>query len=125
MKSYTGKGFKKIRIKKKQNIKPLNPELSQLINERNKLIMMTGNQEAEEKINILNEKVCEIEAFENREKIMKHFSSFSQDPEKINLQQMWKLNKKNSGQSVEMYYQWLRKTIKGNLSQIQEPSKNY
>ena len=93
LKAYCSKSFKKIRIKKKQNLKPLNPELLNLINERNKLIM-DENVEDEMKIEEISEKICDIEAFENREIIMKNFESFSQDPEKINMQQMWKLNKK-------------------------------
>ena len=72
----------------------MNPELSKLINERNKMMTNDVNPEVKEEIRKLNENICEIESRENREKIMKHFNSFNDDPEKINLQQMWKLNKK-------------------------------
>ena len=34
----------------------------------------------EEKIDELNEKISEIEAFENREKVMKNFNNFSDNP---------------------------------------------
>ena len=94
LKTYCGKAFRKIRIKKNQKMKPINPELSKLIDERNELMGCRGNIEAEKEIDKLNEKVSEFEAFENREKIMKHFKAFSENPEQINLQQMWKLNKK-------------------------------
>ena len=35
-----------------------------------------------------------MEALENREKVMKYFKSFSDNPESINMQEMWKINKK-------------------------------
>ena len=94
LKTYCSKAFRKVRIQKKTNIKPLNPELSKLINERNKMMTNDVNPEVKEEIRKVNENICEIESRENREKIMKHFNSFNDDPEKINLQQMWKLNKK-------------------------------
>ena len=63
-----------------------------MIDERNKL--MTATTDKQEEIDKLNGNICEFEASENREKIMKNFKSFGDNPEKINLQQMWKLNKK-------------------------------
>ena len=75
-------------------MKPLNPELSRLITERNKLMTIYSHPEIEDEIVKINENICEIEALENRDKIMKNFNSFNDNPEKINLQQMWKLNKK-------------------------------
>ena len=38
----------------------------------------------------LNFKIADQEAKESRDKIMKHFSFFSQNPDKIDLQKMWK-----------------------------------
>ena len=35
LKTYCGKAFRKIRIRKNQKMKPINPELSKLIDERN------------------------------------------------------------------------------------------
>ena len=92
LKTYCRKAFKKIRISKKRKIKPLNPELSKMIDERNTL--MTAKPENQEEIDKLNGNICEIEASENRDKIMKNFKSFGDTPEKINQQQMWKLNRK-------------------------------
>ena len=92
LKTYCSKAFKKIRIRKKRNIKPLNSEISRLIDERNNL--MNAKSDNVEQIDKLNENISEIEASENREKIMKNFKSFSDNPDKINIQQMWKLNKK-------------------------------
>ena len=92
LKTYCSKAFKKIRIQKKRKLKPLNSELSRLIDERNKL--MNAKSDNEEEIDKLNGNICEIEALENREKIMKNFKSFSDNPDKLNLQQMWKMNKK-------------------------------
>ena len=92
LKLFCGKAFRKIRIQNKQKIKALNPDLSKLIDERNQLIISDPADEGE--IDAINEKICEIEALENREIIMKNFKSFSQNPDEINLQQMWKLNKK-------------------------------
>ena len=94
--SHIRKSFQKIRIKKK-NIKPLNRSISKLIDRRNRLI----NLEADNiQIQHLNEEIAEFEAEENRSKIIKHFKSYSDDPEGINLQQMWKTLKKISPNST-------------------------
>ena len=38
----------------------------------------------------MNREISELEANYNREKIIKHFKSLNEDPEKVNLSQMWK-----------------------------------
>ena len=76
---------------------------------------MNAKSDNEEEIDKLNGNICEIEALENREKIMKNFKSFSDNPDKLNLQQMWKMNKKL----------WPRKITKEKLFQIQKPLKSF
>ena len=64
LKTYCSKAFKKIRIQKKRKMKPLNPELSRLITERNKLMTIYSHPEIEDEIVKINENICEIEALE-------------------------------------------------------------
>ena len=87
LKSKCRKTFKKIRITKKKNVKPLNQNISKLIDERN---FLKSKKENESIIECLNNKISELEAEENRNKIMKYFNAYSENPENINLQQMWK-----------------------------------
>ena len=84
---YFRSSFKKIRIKSKMKMKPLNNKITQLITLRNNLLLKNGS---EEDLIELNNHISDLEAKENRDLIMKHFKSFSEDPEKINLTQMWK-----------------------------------
>ena len=55
---------------KKKHIKPLNNEISQLINTRNKL-ESSGNPEVEEEIRSIEESIYSWEAGENRKLILK------------------------------------------------------
>ena len=50
--------------------------------------------QVKQKINEINEAIAEEEAKENRDKIVENFKTLSENPENINLQQMWKLSKK-------------------------------
>ena len=85
------KSFKKIRITKNKKAKNISPEASELINIRNKLLNSKDN---EKEIEALNEKISDIEAQINRNKIVKTFQEFSQNPENCNLGKIWKcLNK--------------------------------
>ena len=90
LKSFLKKSFKKIRIKKK-TVKPLKPEISNLINQRNILV---NDKENQEKIESLNKAISKLEAKENRDLIMENFKHYSDNPEQINLSQMWKTLKK-------------------------------
>ena len=90
LKSHCQNAFKKIRINKKKNIKPLKPELSFLINKRNKLKIIPENNENTKYLADIEEKISKLEAEENREMIGKNFKKFSMDPENINLSEMWK-----------------------------------
>ena len=83
--SYCQKSFKKIRIRTKRIEKPLKPEMLKMILLRNSLLQKKGNQR---KVDELNRIISEMEAQENRDKIMKHFKSMSDNPESVNLSQM-------------------------------------
>jgi hypothetical protein len=86
--------FKKIRINHKKRMKPIKPNISCLINQRNKLKKNIQDKETKMKIEDIEINIFKLEAVENRESIIENFKKFSQNPEKINLQEMWKvLNK--------------------------------
>ena len=87
--SYCKKAFKKIRIKKKR-IKPIKHEIASLIDERNWLVNNAGDQD---KINSVDIDIAQKEAEESRNIIINNFKKFSENPENVNLQQMWKLMK--------------------------------
>ena len=93
LESYCQKSFRKIRIRKKF-VKPLKQHISKLIDERNVLTLQPDNPEIQAKIYKLSIEIADEEAKENRDKIMQNFKNISEDPEKVNLQQMWKLSKK-------------------------------
>ena len=89
LKTYCSKAYKKIRIRKKP-IKPLKQPMASLINERNAISKEEETPEIKRKIDELSKQIFEIEAEDNRNKIMKNFKQFSDNPENINMQQMWK-----------------------------------
>ena len=92
LKSFCHKAFKKIRIRNNK-IKPINHSISMVIDERN-LLTQKDETKNKVKINYINNSIAELEAEENRNKIFKNFSSFSENPDSVNMQQMWKLLKK-------------------------------
>ena len=63
--------------------------------------------------------ISDMEAKLNREKIIKYFKAFSDDPEKINLQQMWKTLKR-LWPKVESKIPSAKKDHKGRI--ISEPN---
>ena len=85
--------FRKIRIRKKKR-KPINKNLSNLIDERNRLMTNCDDPETKIKIDQISITIADEEAEENRAKIMENFKDLSEDPENINLQQMWKMCKR-------------------------------
>ena len=93
LETFCKKSFKKIRIKK-QNIKPIKQSIAILIDERNSLMKQIDEPGIKMKISEINEIIAEEEAKENRAKIINNFQSLSENPENINLQQMWKLCKR-------------------------------
>ena len=86
LQSYCKKSFSKIRIKKPKTDKISKP-LSVLIDKRNKLLKQKGSSFENDRISKL---IADIEAQENRNKIMKSFHYFSEHPENIQMQKMWK-----------------------------------
>ena len=92
MQTFCSKSFKKIRIRKK-NIKPLKSPFQKLIDERNYLSNL-ADDENKDKLEELTRKISELEAEENRNKLIKNFKEFSDNPETINLQQVWKTLKR-------------------------------
>ena len=93
LKKYCGKAFKKIRVKKK-TLKPINSDISKLIKEKNELSKLRDVPNVEEAIDTIDRNISEIEALENRNIILENFKSYSDNPETINMQEMWKKNKK-------------------------------
>ena len=65
-----------------------------LIEERNRISGNIDQKNTKEKIEQLDIEISEIEALENRNKIIKNFKAYSDNPESVNLQQMWKQHKK-------------------------------
>ena len=63
-----------------------------MIDERN-LLTQKDETKNKVKINYINNYIAELEAEENRNKIFKNFSSFTENPDSVNMQQMWKLLK--------------------------------
>ena len=57
-----------------------------MINLRNSMIL---NKENPSKIENLNKAISDIEAEESRQIMLDHFDSYSANPEKINLNEMW------------------------------------
>ena len=116
LKSYCSRTFKKIRVTGRKKTKPMNKEMIELINQRNMLlkrrkvnckkcgkeeknktfkINCTDNHEVNEnEIELIEKTISNIEAKENRELVFKHFKNFNENPEAINMGQVWKLMKK-------------------------------
>ena len=93
LKSSCRKSFKKIRIKK-QNVFPMNDEISKLIDQRNSLVNSSDDGDKEVKLAEISLKISNMEADENRKKLMDNFQQFSDNPENVNVSKMWKLLKK-------------------------------
>ena len=78
--------FKRIRITKNTRLKAFPHEISALINERNKLMKNKNLIELQK----IEEKISTIEAKLNYEKNKNAFGNFCQDPENVNIQEVWK-----------------------------------
>ena len=90
LKQFCKKSFRKIRIKKEKK-QLLNEVIVKLIDERNTLVKEGGNEAA---IHRIEEAIAEKEAEDNRNILVENFKHLSDNPEAINLQEMWKLNSK-------------------------------
>ena len=90
LKLFIKKSFKKIRIKQRKK-QYLNVAIAKLIDKRNNLV---SRGEDEATIGQLEEIIAEKEAEENRKILIENFKPLADNPETINLQEMWKLNSK-------------------------------
>ena len=68
-------------------------------------------------VDSIEHKIAKIEAKENRDKVIKKFKRFSEDPENINLQEMWKVLK-SIGPKFKKLFRWPKRIIKEKLFQI-------
>ena len=86
LKKYCGKAFKKIRIKKRN--KTNKQKIVELIsNKKKEFSRNTDQKDIKEKIAEIYREIAEIEAFENRNKVL-DFKSLSDNPESVNFQEM-------------------------------------
>ena len=95
LKAVCSEAFSKIRIKNK-NFIPIKKEMLNLITERNNLIVQSDNPIRKKKLDVINHKISNMEAEDNRNKLLENFKFFSDNPESINMSKMWKLLKKIS-----------------------------
>ena len=94
LKSFCNQAFKKIRIKDR-SMKPINKEISNLIDKRNDLLGKDReNKNIKDDLESINNEIANREAEDNRNKLVENFQYFSENPDKINMSQMWKLLKK-------------------------------
>jgi hypothetical protein len=83
---HVSNAFKKVRITKKKYLKPPPPNISNLIDVRNKI---SGKNDCLKEVELLDEKISNLEAESNRNIIHQQFQNYSEDPENVNLQQVW------------------------------------
>ena len=107
LKKCCSKTFKRIRIRNNRT-KPVNKRFSDLIDKKNELVKKGASEIEIDEVNIA---IAEAEADENRAKIMKEFQYFSENPENINSQKMWK-SLKIFAQKSNPFYPVLSKIIK-------------
>ena len=81
--------FKKVRITKKIKGNVFDKKVNKFVNIRNKIMNDQVNRYHE--IEEIKKEIAEMEAKMNRNKIVENFQSFSENPESLNLQQVWKL----------------------------------
>ena len=86
MQSFCQQSFKKIRIKK-NCAEPVSRKISTLIEKRNKLVT---NDSPTDEIEEIYNSITEREAARNREKVLKHFKYYSENPERIQMQKCGK-----------------------------------
>ena len=93
LKSHVQASFKKIRINGKKCTKKINPKMSSLIDERNKLVKSSLSDIEKIQVEKLEKTISSMQAEDNYLLIMKNFKRFSDNPENINLQEIWKILK--------------------------------
>ena len=65
-------------------------------------------------VDSIEHKIAKIEAKENRDKVIKNFKRFSEDPENINIQEMWKVLK-SIGPKFKKTVPMAKKNYKGKI----------
>ena len=94
LKKHCHRAFKKVRIKEKpQNKFLINKEISQLVNQRNRLLK-TVQRDGDTVIKDIEKDISNREAEINRDFVRKQLKHFSGDQENINLSEMWKILKR-------------------------------
>ena len=84
--------FTKIRIKIKKHLKPLDPKINYLMNQRNNLLKEEKRHpENVKKITNIEETISNMETEESIDLIWKKFEQFNDNPENVNLQSVWKV----------------------------------
>ena len=83
--------FKKVRVTNKMKVNPIPADVSKLIDRRNELAKNVFKT-VDDKVNEANldEIISNKEAELKRNQIVKQFKSLSEDPENVNLNQVWK-----------------------------------
>jgi hypothetical protein len=72
----------------------MKPKLTFLVNKRNELLKYKNEPDNRKKIEDLEITISNIEAKENRDFIVKNFQKYSENPETVNLKEVWKVLKK-------------------------------
>ena len=98
--------------------------MKELINKRNRIICekseyFSSDQELQE----ISTRIADQEATENREKIMKNFAYFSENPDQIELQKMWK-TLKSICPKIKPSLPSAKRNLKGKLVSSQKDIKN-
>ena len=119
LKNFCHKAFKKIRIKRSRP-RPIHKSIGYLIDKRNALVK---NKAPSEEINNLDSIIADKQASHNREKILKNFKTFSENPENIQMNKMWKLMK-NICPKIKQTPPTAKKNYKGKLISTKEGLKN-
>ena len=115
--SFCLQSFSKIRIKQNKTSQ-ISPRLKSLINKRNKLLKekismkSTNTDTLEKEIDGVNCIIADVEAKENRDKIVKQFKYFSDNPHKIEMQKIWKTLKKGLPQ-IKTFFTQCKDKFKG------------
>ena len=93
-------------------MKPIKQALGNLINERNHLTNQPDTMENKKKLDDLSQKIHEFEAKEIRDKLVKNFKEFSDNPKAINMQQICGKNSNESVLRLVHPSQWLKEITK-------------
>ena len=104
---------------KKARTEQISNSLKDLINKRNQLVK---NEEFGKETEEINKLIASLEAKENRDKIMKNFEYFSENPEKIQVQKMWK-SLKNICPKLKPTLPSAKRNLKGKIVSSQKDIK--